>query len=213
MSDGHGHELDQPVGEGRRRGKRRLLLAAAVVVSALLGGGLAALFTGPDARTPTAASPGPTSPAATPSADPPAASPAPPDPSPAPPSPSPTAAVPELIDVAEDEASFRTPSDNIGCSMTATSATCDLRERSWEPPPRPADCELDYGQGTFVDDTGSGLTCAGDTPFVPDSSVLEYGTGWVLGDVRCVSARDGVTCENTATGHGFAVSRDRYRLF
>jgi hypothetical protein len=97
--------------------------------------------------------------------------------------------------------------------MTPTSATCDLRERSWEPPPPPADCELDYGQGTYVDDTGAGLTCAGDTPFVPDSPVLAYGTGWVLGDVRCVSARDGVTCENTATGRGFAVSRDRYQLF
>jgi hypothetical protein len=188
------------------------------VVAALLGGGLAALLTGPDARTPTAASStatssAPTPAAAAPSAVPSAASPATAEPSATAPSPSPTATEPELVDVEGDLAAFRTPSDNIGCSMTPTSATCDLRERSWEPPPRPADCELDYGQGTFVDDTGAGLTCAGDTPFVPDSPVLAYGTGWVLGDVRCVSARDGVTCENTATGRGFAVSRDRYRLF
>jgi hypothetical protein len=120
--------------------------------------------------------------------------------------------VPGLVEVSGDAVWFRTPSDNIGCLMTPTSAVCDLRERNWEPPPRPADCELDFGQGVFVDGDRSGLTCAGDTQLVPDAPVLEYGTGWVLGAVRCTSAKDGVTCLNTATSRGFSVSRDRFEL-
>jgi hypothetical protein len=194
--------------EQQRHRDRQLLAAAAVVVTVLLLAGTAALLwptddpasdsRAADAAPASSSAPTPTTPATEPTA--------------APPEPAPTDAVPGLTEVSGDAVWFRTPSDNIGCQMTVTSATCDLLERSWEPPPRPADCELDYGQGVFVDGDRSGMTCAGDTQFVPDAPVLQYGSGWVLGSVRCTSAQDGVTCVNMATRRGFTVSRDRYEL-
>ena len=42
---------------------------------------------------------------------------------------------------------FRSPSSNIGCYLKADYVRCDIDERNWKPPPRPADCEWDYGQG------------------------------------------------------------------
>jgi len=34
----------------------------------------------------------------------------------------------------------------------------------------------------------------------------------VSGELRCASARQGLTCRNTRTGAGFFLSRERYRL-
>jgi hypothetical protein len=187
---------------GRSRRNRRLLLAAAVAVAALVGGGTAALLTG-DTGTPTAAAPPAITPSAAPSPAAPAASDSPTEPPAAGPAPSPSEPEPLLTEMSGDAVFFRSPSDNIGCQMTATSAACDLRENEWEVPPRPDDCEFDYGQGVLLDGEGSGLTCASDTPFTPDAPVLEYGTGWVLGVIRCVSSQEGVTCEDTETGRGF----------
>jgi hypothetical protein len=216
-----------PAREAQRRRNRWLLLGAAVVLSALIGGGTTALLVRPTPPVLTAASPAPSpataaSPEAVPpapaepeAAEPEAAEPeAPTEPSPAASPPPPTAeVVPGVVELSGDAASFRTPTGNIGCQLTAAAAACDVLERTWELPPRPADCDADFGQGAFVDGDRSGLTCASDTPFDPDAEVLDYGTGWALGQVRCLSARDGVTCEHTGTGHGFAVSRDAYRLF
>lgn len=42
---------------------------------------------------------------------------------------------------------------------------------------------------------------------------LGYGQQLSVGRTRCISCRDGVTCQNTASGHGFRVSRQRYTLF
>jgi hypothetical protein len=50
------------------------------------------------------------------------------------------------------EASFMLPSRNIGCAMTAEAARCDILNRNWTPPPRPASCPRDHGDtgGTRV---------------------------------------------------------------
>ncbi|HEY3339116.1 MAG TPA: hypothetical protein VGK18_11475 [Propionicimonas sp.] len=53
-------------------------------------------------------------------------------------------------------------------------------------------------------------------PFPPDSSVrlavLPYGKTLVAGDFSCSMARDGVTCSNAVSGHGFRVSRAKVDL-
>ncbi len=41
---------------------------------------------------------------------------------------------------------------------------------------------------------------------------LGYGNEIVLGHLTCTSERTGVTCRNTATGKGFTVARDGYRI-
>ena len=110
--------------------------------------------------------------------------------------------------------SFRSPTGNIGCGMAGGSARCDIRERDWSPPPKPASCPVDYGQGLTVGERGRGeFVCAGDTALNPGAPIVPYGTDSVIGDLRCRSRENGVTCTNTASGHGFFIARDRYRIF
>jgi len=108
---------------------------------------------------------------------------------------------------------FVSPSGNIACAMSAASARCDLQTRTWSLPPRPANCEFDWGGSLKVTGQGPGfLACVSDSPFGV-TAVLAYGTRSTIGPMTCTSAETGMTCVNTATGHGFSVSRDDYRLF
>lgn len=112
--------------------------------------------------------------------------------------------------------SFKTPTGNIGCYIDADNARCDIRNRDWPLPPRPAGCttETDYGQGLTVSGGGRGeLVCAGDTALDPGAKVLDYGASSKAGAMTCTSRKPGVTCTNGDTRHGFFLARERYRLF
>jgi hypothetical protein len=109
---------------------------------------------------------------------------------------------------------FVTPSQNIGCQMDDTQVRCDIRDRTWPVPATPASCELDYGQGLYVNAKGSGLVCAGDTVFGPAGTpVLDYHQAAIVPGFACVSLQAGVTCRNASTGHGFTISRDAHTTF
>ena len=109
---------------------------------------------------------------------------------------------------------FRTPSGNIGCVVSKTEARCDIREHTWAAPPKPKDCELDWGNGLYVDDTGkAGVLCAGDTALDPSAGILEYEDELKLGPLTCTSQESGVTCRETKSFHGFTLSRTSYHLF
>jgi hypothetical protein len=113
-------------------------------------------------------------------------------------------------------ATFKSPSGNIGCMIIAGTARCDIRQRSWSPPPRPATCPnvVDFGQGLTVGGSGTGgLVCAGDTTLDPAAQIVPYGTDTVVGSFRCASATSGMTCTNTSTGHGFFLSAQGYRVY
>lgn len=114
-------------------------------------------------------------------------------------------------------AGFQSPSRNIGCYMSvqpSAYARCDIRSRSWSPPPRPPRCPLDWGQGVELTGAHAGqIVCAGDTTLDPSAPVLAYGQSSRAGPVLCQSSETGVTCTNTATGHGFFLARASYRLF
>lgn len=108
---------------------------------------------------------------------------------------------------------FRSPTGNIGCVAFGGGVRCDIRDRDWSPPPAPASCMLDYGQGLSVGRAGRGsLVCAGDTTLNPQAKALAYGTASRNGDVICVSREEGMACTNP-DGHGFFLSRQRYRAF
>jgi hypothetical protein len=110
---------------------------------------------------------------------------------------------------------FETPSHNIGCYVSAHDARCDIRTRTWSPPPEPASCKkigLDYGQGIVVGPNHAEFVCAGDTSF-GGPVVLPYRSSVQRGTILCVSRVAGMTCRNTANGHGFFLSRASYRLF
>ena len=112
-------------------------------------------------------------------------------------------------------ATFRSPSANIGCVIADGEARCDIRRRSWSPPRTPASCppEVDFGQGLQVTTSGrGGFVCAGDTALDPTAPVLANGVDSRVGSFTCASRTDGITCTN-ATGHGFFISAEFYRLF
>jgi hypothetical protein len=109
---------------------------------------------------------------------------------------------------------FRSPSGNIGCALFEGSARCDIMHRDWSPPPKPATCQFDFGQGLDVYGGSRGqLVCAGDTALDPSAPVLHYGTASVVGPDECVSAATGMTCTDTRTGHGFWIAIQGYRTF
>jgi hypothetical protein len=111
--------------------------------------------------------------------------------------------------------SFQSPSHNIGCVIAAGTARCDIRSRTWSPPPRPASCssQVDFGQGLEVGKAAASFVCAGDTTLNPSAKVLDYGTATQSGTFSCLSETSGITCKNADTGHGFFLSQQSYRLF
>jgi len=125
--------------------------------------------------------------------------------------------VPTSTPSAPDEqlSAFRAPSSNIGCELAATQvARCDIHDHAWSAPPKPSDCDLDWGFGLQVATTGqAGFVCAGDTAFDPSSPVLGYGQRARQGSFVCESSQTGVTCTNEASGRGFFLSRESYRIF
>src|SRR5215208_8236013 len=53
--------------------------------------------------------------------------------------------------------SFHSPSGNIRCVIDRTSFTrCDVMNRDWSPPPKPASCEFDWGNSLGLGFRGRG---------------------------------------------------------
>jgi hypothetical protein len=116
-------------------------------------------------------------------------------------------------EVIDELVAFVSPSGNVGCIIDPQFARCDITERDWSPPPRPADCEFDYGQGISME---AGLepefNCVGDTA-LGGTDTLEYGKSVAAGTLSCDSAESGITCRDSTTGHGFTIARKAYRIF
>ena len=111
------------------------------------------------------------------------------------------------------EANFQTPSKNIGCYLSADSARCDIVRKNWSPPPKPTDCDLDWGNGiSLYKSEEATFTCAGDT-VLGATEVLPYGRSLQSGKFVCDSSSTQIRCENTDSGHGFTLSVQQYNLF
>jgi hypothetical protein len=108
---------------------------------------------------------------------------------------------------------FIAPSGNVACMIDADWARCDIIDHDWAPPPRPTDCELDYGGGiSLAPGQQPQFVCAGDTVFGPDD-VLPYGESITAGVLQCESAETVITCRDSQTRHGFSISRQACQLF
>ena len=111
---------------------------------------------------------------------------------------------------------FQSPTGNIGCVIAVgnggNEARCDVAQHSWQAGPKPKNCELDYGQGLVVGTKHrAAFVCAGDTT-LHQGPVLRYGRTVRRGTMSCTSSTSGMTCRN-GRGHGFFLSKQRYRLF
>ncbi len=107
-------------------------------------------------------------------------------------------------------ATFSSPTGNIRCALTTEDARCDISDRAWQPPARPASCALTWGKGLRVTATSAQPVCAGGR--VTGGAPLAYGRSVASGDFRCSSGRDGVTCQHRPSGHGFTISRTGYTM-
>lgn len=124
-----------------------------------------------------------------------------------------TARAPIAIKRVSKLTGFSSPTGNVGCYIDKRSVRCDVRQRFWKPPPAPASCELDYGQGIAMDaGAQAGFVCAGDTA-LGSKQKLPYDQGLQAGVLRCVSRRTGMTCTDTNSERGFLLSRERYEVF
>ena len=111
---------------------------------------------------------------------------------------------------------FATPSGNIGCYLLRHEGIheveCTLKKQAFDEPPRPSDCNLDWAPQFTLGGTATYGACRGDVSGTPDDTVLSYGGRAVNGPISCRSETSGLSCRNSRTGHGFTLSRAKYRL-
>jgi hypothetical protein len=73
-------------------------------------------------------------------------------------------------------------------------------------------CDGDWTGASMSVNGPAGPTCAGDTVYDRRAPILAYGRTWTLARLSCVSRATGLTCRNR-DGHGFFLSRERWRIF
>jgi hypothetical protein len=87
---------------------------------------------------------------------------------------------------------------------------CDLLSGLKPEPARR--CDVDWTGASMGLRGRAGPTCAGDTVYDQRGAVLAYGRTWTRAGLRCTSRATGLTCRNR-DGHGFFLSRERWRVF
>lgn len=108
---------------------------------------------------------------------------------------------------------IKMPSDNVYCYGDDKGVRCDMIVTSNKQPPRPKDCQADYGKLFWLPATGKAeRICAGDTVADPGAVTLKYGQKWVLKSVTCESSESGLVCTNRSK-NGFRLKRSEQTLF
>ncbi|MGV0634823.1 DUF6636 domain-containing protein [Mycolicibacillus trivialis] len=116
---------------------------------------------------------------------------------------------------------FTSPSGNINCAIwesghdIAPHVRCDLKERTFAPPPRPTDCAMGPWAKSVTLKRGepAELRCISDSVISADAVVLEYGREISAEGFDCRSRSDGITCTDATTGNGFRLARDSYEFY
>jgi hypothetical protein len=112
-----------------------------------------------------------------------------------------------------ERANFRSPSKNITCVLAVGSVRCDIVSKAWQPPTRPVSCQLDWGNGVYLDNGKADFLCAGDTVVGTATMELPYGVSLRAGDVQCYSERAAMRCIDNKSQHGFTLAVADYQLF
>lgn len=115
--------------------------------------------------------------------------------------------------LASAQEGFQLPSGNIHCMAFDGRLRCDVLNFAYPRPPRPLNCDQDWGGAVEIGPRGSPeLLCHGDTVANPSAPVLGYGQAWHGGGIACTAAQTGLRCVNVE-GRGFEMSRSRLRAF
>ena len=121
---------------------------------------------------------------------------------------------------ADDVIVFHSPSKNIFCVAVNSkteggSVDCELVTRTNKKDllPRPADCDLDWGNRFAVYSSGKAIMiCAGDTLRDDNASTLAYGEGLDRFGIHCTSSEKGIECINDDQ-HGFKISKGKQEIY
>jgi hypothetical protein len=114
--------------------------------------------------------------------------------------------------------SFVSPSHTIKCGFDVASGyvACGIDAYSWASFPKPTTCELDWSSYS-IQASDAGVMrgdCRGDPPaYAFATKVLPYGSTISNGLIACRSESSFVACAILATGNGFAIARDFYKLY
>lgn len=118
---------------------------------------------------------------------------------------------------------LKTPTGNIQCMIDDYGLADgsyppflrgDIREMTNPLPPKPKDCEFDWGSAFSIaqkDEVGQRM-CVSDSVASDQWAVLDYGAVWQQLGFTCRSERTGLTCFN-GKHHGFTLSRASQKLF
>lgn len=127
---------------------------------------------------------------------------------------------PDVTAPAETEAAqalpaFVLPSGNIWCEMSESEATCTILTYSYPAPTPPEGCTGTAGNLLRVTPEGAGFVCmdapaAGPPEGTPE---LTYGAGSTIGEMTCLSSRNGVFCRHNPSGAGFSLARAGTQFF
>lgn len=109
---------------------------------------------------------------------------------------------------------FQSPTGNIACHISETGAACEIGRYQYTPPPRPANCDNEWGDRIGFDHGGGPafFGCNMGT-FLGDLPTQRYDTPLTAGPITCViHAASGVTCRDSKTGQYFRLSQQSYEL-
>jgi hypothetical protein len=109
---------------------------------------------------------------------------------------------------------FQTPSGNIHCQADNYDdewLRCDMKVQD-RVPPRPRNCDDDWGGAFAIDRHRASGICHTDTVISESLPILPYGATWKGFSFTCLSTPVGLTCTNRK-GRGFTLSRAAQKIF
>lgn len=137
-----------------------------------------------------------------------------PETSPSPsPSPTSTGEAPQAVNGANEPnplaqgsrfSGFRTPSGNIICWMYEVTDSSE---------PSQLECAVLSAAKTWVLPQTERVAVFPEVKTDTTAPVLAYGRHWSSNSLNCDSRRNGLTCRDDKTGHGFFLSREKQRVF
>jgi hypothetical protein len=124
-----------------------------------------------------------------------------------------TIALPATAHAKAGPPSFQTPSGNITCWVDDKVASCEVDNRSYEPPPGNCALAQNFDWRHFWLEQGKSPEILCDRQYdLPSAMTLDYGQTFSVGVMTCDSEPAGLTCTDNSTGHFFRVSRESYQL-